>query len=161
MVSQNPYLFNATISENIVYGNQGISEIDIRRAARAAHAHEFIMSLPNGYDTLVGENASQISGGQAQRLALARALARPSKIMILDECTSALDPSSQAAVIDSICKARAGRTIMLVTHKLPIMQLCDRIIVIHEGRVAEHGSYSELLDRKGLFTSLANGGEWE
>ncbi|KAJ7594062.1 P-loop containing nucleoside triphosphate hydrolase protein [Mycena floridula] len=160
VVSQNPHLFNATISENIIYGDPTISEVDVRKAAKAAYAHEFIMSLPQGYDTMVGENASLISGGQAQRLAIARALARPSNIMILDECTSALDSSNQAAVLDSICNSKYDRTIIMVTHKLPVMQLCDRIIVVGEGKILEEGSYHQLMERKGVFAMLASGGEW-
>jgi ATP-binding cassette subfamily B (MDR/TAP) protein 1 len=160
VVNQIPHLFDASISENITYGNSAISARDVRRAAKAANAHEFIMSLPEGYDTHVGENASLISGGQAQRLQIARALARPSKILILDECTSALDPSNQAAVLDAICNSKAGRTTLMVTHKIPVMRVCDRIVVIHEGRVAEHGTYDELIERKGVFAQLASGGEW-
>lgn len=160
VVSQNPHLFDATISENITYGDKSISELDVRKAAKAANAHEFIMTLPQGYDTLVGENASLVSGGQAQRLQIARALARPSKIMILDECTSALDSTNQAAVLDAIHGAKDGRTVIMVTHKIAVMQQCDRILVVHDGQIAEHGSYQQLIDRKGLFASLASGGEW-
>lgn len=160
VVSQNPNLFDATIAENIRYGNAGVSEVDIRTAAKAAHVHEFIMSLPQGYDTLVGENASLISGGQAQRLQIARALARPSRILILDECTSALDPTNQAAVLATIRQAKVGRTTVMVTHKVPVMQMCDRILVVHEGVIAEHGTYDELMERKGVFATLARGGEW-
>ncbi|KAF9462182.1 P-loop containing nucleoside triphosphate hydrolase protein [Collybia nuda] len=160
VVSQNPNLFDATIAENIRYGNAAVSEVDIRKAAKAAHVHEFIMSLPQGYDTLVGENASLISGGQAQRLQIARALARPSKILILDECTSALDPANQAAVMETIREAKVGRTTVMVTHKLPVMQMCDRILVVHEGIIAEQGTYDQLMERKGVFAKLASGGEW-
>ena len=145
VVSQNPNLFDATISENISYGNTTLSASDIRRAAKAANVHDFIMSLPQGYDTMVGENASLISGGQAQRLQVARALARPSKILILDECTSALDPSNQAAVLETVRHAKVGRTTIMVTHKLPVMRMCDRILVIHDGEVAEHGTYESSL----------------
>jgi ATP-binding cassette subfamily B (MDR/TAP) protein 1 len=160
VVSQNPHLFDATISENISYGNKGMSVNDIRCAAKAARVHEFIESLPKGYDTMVGENASLISGGQAQRLQIARALARPSNILILDECTSALDPANQAAVMETIRSAKIGRTTLIVTHKLPVMQMCDRILVVHEGVVAEEGSYIELMRRNGIFAQLASGGEW-
>lgn len=160
VVSQNPNLFDATIAENIKYGNKAISEVDVRTAAKAANVHEFIMSLPQGYDTMVGENASLISGGQAQRLQIARALARPSKILILDECTSALDPSNQAAVLETIRHAKLGRTTVMVTHKLAVMRMCDRILVVHDGEIAEHGTYEQLMSRKGVFAALANGGEW-
>ncbi|KAJ7271891.1 P-loop containing nucleoside triphosphate hydrolase protein [Mycena haematopus] len=161
VVSQNPNLFDTTITENISYGNAELTFADVRRAAQAANVHDFIMSLPQGYDTMVGENAALISGGQAQRLSIARALARPSKILILDECTSALDPANQAVVLETVRHAKVGRTTVMVTHKLPVMQMCDRILVIHEGRVAEHGSYDQLMQRKGLFAQLASGGEWE
>ncbi|KAJ7774954.1 P-loop containing nucleoside triphosphate hydrolase protein [Mycena metata] len=161
VVSQHPNLFDATITENISYGNTQLTFADVRRAAQAASVHDFIMSLPHGYDTMVGENAALISGGQAQRLQIARALARPSKILILDECTSALDAANQAVVLETIRRAKVGRTTVMVTHKLPIMQMCDRILVVHEGRIAEHGSYDQLMHRKGIFAQLASGGEWE
>ena len=160
VVSQNPNLFDATISENISYGNTALSASDIRRAAKAANVHSFIMSLPQGYDTMVGDNASLISGGQAQRLQIARALARPSKILILDECTSALDPANQAAVLETVRHAKVGRTTVMVTHKLPVMRMCDRILVIHEGEVAEHGTYEALMEKRGVFATLASAGEW-
>jgi len=160
VVSQQPNLFDATIAENIRYGNAAVSEVDIRTAAKAANVHEFIMSLPQGYDTMVGENASLISGGQAQRLQIARALARPSQILILDECTSALDPANQAVVLETIRAAKQGRTTVMVTHKLQVMLMCDRILVVHEGEVAEQGTYEQLMERKGVFATLASGGEW-
>ncbi|KAJ7673984.1 P-loop containing nucleoside triphosphate hydrolase protein [Mycena polygramma] len=161
VVSQNPTLFDATIAENISYGSTELTFADVRRAAQAASVHDFIMTLPHGYDTTVGENAALISGGQAQRLQIARALARPSKILILDECTSALDSANQAVVLETIRHAKVGRTTIMVTHKLPVMQMCDRILVMHDGRVAEHGSFDQLMKRKGIFQQLASGGEWE
>ncbi|KAJ7632730.1 P-loop containing nucleoside triphosphate hydrolase protein [Roridomyces roridus] len=161
VVSQHPNLFDATITENISYGDTELSFDDVRRAAQAANVHDFIMSLPHGYDTMVGENAALISGGQAQRLQIARALARPSKILILDECTSALDSTNAAVVLDTIRRAKVGRTTVMVTHKLPVMQMCDRILVVHEGQIVEHGSFDHLMHRKGLFAQLASGGEWE
>lgn len=160
VVSQNPHLFDATIAENIAYGTTGLSDMDIQRAARAANVHDFIMSLPNKYDTMVGENASLISGGQAQRLQIARALARPSNILILDECTSALDATNQAAVMETIRQAKVGRTTLMVTHKLPVMRMCDRILVLDQGQVAEEGTYEMLMEENGVFAALASGGEW-
>ncbi|KAL5514601.1 hypothetical protein ACEPAG_1917 [Sanghuangporus baumii] len=160
VVSQNPHLFDASVAENIAYGNAGLSPADVVHAAQAAHVHEFIMSLPQGYETSLGENASLVSGGQAQRLAIARALARPARILILDECTSALDPVSQKAVMETISSAKEGRTTLVVTHKLPVMQLCDRIVVIDNGRVAEEGAFEELVRMNGAFAQLARGGEW-
>ncbi|KAI0772893.1 P-loop containing nucleoside triphosphate hydrolase protein [Trametes elegans] len=160
VVSQQPNLFDATIAENIAYGNKALTLEDIQRAARAANVHDFVESLPKGYDTAVGENAALISGGQAQRLQIARALARPARILILDECTSALDAANQAAVMATLRGARAGRTTLVVTHKLPLMRMCDRILVLHDGAVAEQGTYEQLMARRGVFAQLANGGEW-
>ncbi|KDQ51622.1 hypothetical protein JAAARDRAFT_40847 [Jaapia argillacea MUCL 33604] len=160
VVSQNPNLFDASISDNIAYGTSGLSKADIEFAAQAAHVHEFIHFLPKGYDTMLGENASLISGGQAQRIQIARALARPCKILILDECTSALDSHNQIAVLDTIRDAKVGRTTLMVTHKLPVMQMCDRILVVHDGAVVEDGSYYALMEKNGVFASLASAGEW-
>ena len=161
VVNQTPNLFDGTIRENIAYGLLGeLTEDDVIRAARAANVHDFVMSLPHGYDTPVGENAALISGGQAQRLQIARALARPSQILILDECTSALDGASQAAVLESIRSAKVGRTTVMVTHKVEVMRMCDRVVVIEDGQVAEEGRYDVLVERKGPFAKLASGGEW-
>lgn len=160
VVSQNPNLFDATISDNIRYGNDTLTHSDIQRAARAAQVHDFIMSLPNGYDTMIGDNASLISGGQAQRIQIARALSRPARVLILDECTSALDPANQAAVLETILATKVGRTTMMITHKVAVMQMCDRIIVINDGRVVEEGTYDNLMARRGFFANLASGGEW-
>jgi len=173
VVSQHPYLFDGTVFENLAYGSPELSERQLVDAAQAAQVHDFIVALPKGYRTNVGENASLISGGQAQRLAIARALARSSRpssyyssrggILILDECTSALDGANQAAVMDAIVRAQSekvGRTTIVITHKVPVMRMCDRIVVMQEGEVVEEGTYASLMQRKGLFTSLANGGEW-
>ncbi|KAF9483294.1 P-loop containing nucleoside triphosphate hydrolase protein [Pholiota conissans] len=180
VVSQSPHLFDASVAENIRYGDMPSSTSDasnnkmlwldaqdVRRAARQANVHEFIMGLPQGYDTPIGENAALLSGGQAQRLQIARALARPADILVLDECTSALDPENQAAVLETIAgitkDAKDGkrrRTTVMVTHKLQVMQMCDRIVVLDGGEVCETGTYVELMERKGVFATLASGGEW-
>ncbi|KAN0136949.1 P-loop containing nucleoside triphosphate hydrolase protein [Lactarius tabidus] len=160
VVSQNPHLFDASVSENIAYGTDGLPQTDIHLAAMSANVHEFVEGLPQGYDTLVGENAALISGGQAQRLQIARALVRPANVLILDECTSALDGANQSAVLNTVLGAKAGRTTIIITHKLPVMRMCDRIVVVHEGKVAEQGTYDQLISRRGVFAQLASGGEW-
>ena len=175
VVSQQPNLFDVSIADNIRYGASSpassynaISDEDIRKAAKSANVHSFIMSLPQGYDTRVGENASLISGGQAQRLQIARALARPwTKILILDECTSSLDAENQAVVLDTIRRLTLARneredrkTTLMITHKLQVMQMCDRILVVDQGEIVEEGTYEQLMERKGVFAGLAHGGEW-
>ncbi|KDQ06273.1 hypothetical protein BOTBODRAFT_168162 [Botryobasidium botryosum FD-172 SS1] len=162
VVSQQPALFDATVTENICYGSENaIPFSEVERAARDANLHDFIMGLPKAYDTMLGENAGLISGGQAQRLQIARALVNGhANVLIFDECTSALDSTNQAAVMATMKKAAIGRTAIVVTHKVSVMQMCDRIIVLHEGVVAEEGSYEALMQRKGTFHRLASGGEW-
>jgi ATP-binding cassette subfamily B (MDR/TAP) protein 1 len=160
VVSQNPTLFDATVAENIAYGNDGLSTQAVEAAARAANVHDFIMSLPKGYDTALGEKASLISGGQAQRLQIARALARPCKVLVLDECTSALDAANQAAIMETIQRAKVGRTTVVITHKVQMMRMCDRILVVREGEIVESGPYDELMAQNGVFATLARGGEW-
>lgn len=130
IVSQHPALFDMTIYENIGYGSTDVTESEIIRAAKAAHVHDFITGLPKGYQTMLGENASLISGGQAQRLQIARALVRPRELLILDECTSALDTANQAAVMETIMSVKRGKTTLIVTHKLAVMEMCDRLIVL-------------------------------
>lgn len=137
VVSQHPALFDMSVANNIAYGRPNVPQKDIERAAKAAHIHDFIIALPQGYDTLLGDNASLISGGQAQRLQIARALVQSREILVLDECTSALDPANQQAVLETILRVKAGRTTLIVTHKLAIMEKCDRLIVLADGLVAE------------------------
>ncbi|KAF9472081.1 P-loop containing nucleoside triphosphate hydrolase protein [Pholiota conissans] len=160
IVSQQPHLFDSSIAENIRYGHPAISDEDVRCAAKAANIHDFIVSLPQGYRTTLGENASLISGGQAQRLQIARALARPSSILILDECTSSLDSANRAAILQTIQGVKEGRTTIMITHDMEAMRVCDRILVLQDGGIVEEGSYRNLIKRKGVFATLARGGEW-
>lgn len=160
VVSQQPHFFDASIYDNIAYGASEFAASQVRRAAKAANAHKFIMELPKDYNTSLGENASLISGGQAQRIQIARALVRPCNILILDECTSALDAANQAAVMETIQRVKLGRTTVLVTHKLEMMRTCDRILVVQDGAIVEEGSYNSLMERRGHFFQLANAGEW-
>ncbi|KIR76978.1 ATP-binding cassette, subfamily B (MDR/TAP), member 1 [Cryptococcus gattii EJB2] len=161
VVSQSANLFDATIAENIAYGSPNLPRSEIYRAAEAANIHDFIQSLPQGYETKLGENASLISGGQAQRLQIARALCRTSRILILDECTSALDPDNARAVLDTIVKIKQHHTTIFITHSVEAMQRCDRIICLGEGRVEEEGSFEELVKKGGVFAQLMKTGEWE
>lgn len=161
VVSQIPALFDMSVSQNIAYGMDHCSQEEIEEAARQANAHDFVLGLPNGYETNLGENASLISGGQAQRLQIARAIVRRREVLILDECTSALDPENQAIVMDTIKTVKQGRTTVVVTHKLDLMKMCDRLLVIDAGQVVESGTFDELVARKGgHFATLAAAGEW-
>ncbi|KAL4066261.1 P-loop containing nucleoside triphosphate hydrolase protein [Scleroderma yunnanense] len=161
VVSQQPNLFDGSIRENIAYGAASeMSDTAVEHAARAANVHEFVLSLPQGYDTAVGENGSLLSGGQAQRIQIARALARPSTVLVLDECTSALDGTNQAAVLETLQRAKVGRTTVMITHQVSVMKMCDRIVVLRDGVVVEEGPWEDLVSRKGVFAELASGGEW-
>lgn len=159
IVSQKDNLFDGTVAENIAYGCDAPLE-NIMRAAREAHIHDFIVTrLPKGYSEGLGENAALLSGGQRQRLQLARALVRRSTILILDECTSQLDPESQRAVLDTIVAVKKDRTTLFITHSKEAMRRCDRIICLKDGSVAETGTYDVLMRRGGVFAGLINAGE--
>ena len=153
-MSQEPDLLNVSIAENIGYGKENATMEEIEAAAETANAHDFILALPDGYNTIVGEGSSQISGGQKQRIAIARALVRDPKILLLDEATSALDTRSEKFVQAALDKARDGRTTIIIAHKLSTIQTADVIVGINEGRVVEMGSHSELLEKQGLYYKL-------
>ena len=155
-VGQNPFVFSGTIAENIAYGNEGIGDDEIRRAARMACIHEEIMAMPGGYDAQVSERGQNLSGGQRQRLALARVFLKNPPILILDEGTSALDNISERNVQRAIHAARADRTVILVAHRLSTLLDTDRIFVFNEGRVVETGDYDDLVVRGGVFTELVH-----
>ncbi|KAJ1301182.1 hypothetical protein OPQ81_003593 [Rhizoctonia solani] len=160
VVSQHPALFDASITENIMFGSTRTTLEEVQNAAKAAQMHDWIMTQERGYDTPLGEGAALISGGQAQRLQIARALVRQSNVLILDEATSALDPTNQEAIMDTIVAIKQDRITLCVTHKLAVMRRCDRILVVQDGVIAETGSYQELMDRRGAFFNIASGGEW-
>jgi len=155
LVTQNVVLFNDTIAANIAYGHQHeVSEADIREAARAANALEFIEALPEGFSTQIGENGARLSGGQRQRISIARALLKDAPVLLLDEATSALDTESERAVQAALDNLRKGRTTIIIAHRLSTIINADRIIVLDQGRIAEVGSHAQLLDQGGIYSKL-------
>ncbi|KAJ1288946.1 hypothetical protein BS78_02G127800 [Paspalum vaginatum] len=156
LVNQDPVLFSASVGENIAYGlpDDVVSKDDIIKAAKAANAHEFIVSLPQGYDTLVGERGSLLSGGQRQRIAIARALLKNAPILILDEATSALDATSERLVQEALNHLMKGRTSLVIAHRLSTVQNAHRIAVCSEGKITELGTHGELVAKGGSYASL-------
>ncbi len=153
-VGQETFLFAGSVAHNIGLGRAGATQEQIEEAARAANAHDFIMSLPNGYGSNVGENGVNLSGGQRQRVAIARAILRDAPILLMDEATSALDAESEFLVQEALRHLTAGRTTIVIAHRLSTVLGADRIVAIKDGRVEEEGSAAELLKRDGLFRSL-------
>jgi ATP-binding cassette subfamily B protein len=156
-VSQQPYLFEGSIRDNIRYGRADATDLEVEEAAKLAHAHDFIIAQPEGYDTTVGENGVTLSGGQRQRLSIARALVRNAPILLLDEATSALDNESEAAVQKALDTAMRGRTVIVIAHRLSTVVNADKIVVMQDGRVVEEGPHEELARREqGLYARLNN-----
>jgi ATP-binding cassette subfamily B protein len=153
-VPQEPMLFHRTIAENISYSNPSATQQEIEAVAKLANAEEFIVDLPNGYDTLVGERGVKLSGGQRQRVAIARAMLKNAPILLLDEATSALDSESEGLIQDALFKLMENRTAVVIAHRLSTIQKMDRIIVMADGKVVEEGSHRELLAQNGTYAKL-------
>lgn len=154
IVMQNVILFADTIYENIKMGNNTATKEQVIEAAKKAVIHDFIMTLPDGYDTMLGENGVGLSGGQKQRLSIARALLKDNPIVLLDEATSNVDPMNEVCIQKAISNLSVGRTVLVIAHHLQTIRFADRILVFQEGRIAEAGKHSELIDRGGLYCEL-------
>ena len=154
LVPQETILFGGTILDNIRYGKMEAEEPAVWEASQAAHAHDFITKLPNGYQTLVGEKGVNLSGGQRQRIAIARAILKNPRILLLDEATSSLDTDSERLVQEALQRLMKGRTTFVVAHRLSTIQRADRILVLDKGKLVEEGTHAQLLERKGLYHYL-------
>jgi subfamily B ATP-binding cassette protein MsbA len=154
LVPQETILFGGTILDNIRYGDEKASQEEVVAASRAAHAHDFIMSFPDQYQTIVGEKGINVSGGQRQRIAIARAIVKNPRILLLDEATSALDSESERLVQEALEQLMKGRTTFVIAHRLTTIQRADRILVLNKGRLVETGTHAELMEHKGLYQYL-------
>jgi subfamily B ATP-binding cassette protein MsbA len=154
IVTQETVLFNDTLRNNIAYGRPSVSQKLVESAARAALAHDFIMELPAGYETVIGERGVRLSGGERQRIAIARALLKNAPILILDEATSALDSESEALVQSALQNLMAERTVVVIAHRLSTVRRADRIVVLENGAIADIGPHEELMKKLGTYRRL-------
>jgi ATP-binding cassette subfamily B protein len=154
VVPQDTVLFNDTIRYNIAYGRDGATEDEIVAAAKAAQIHDFIMALPEGYDTAVGERGLKLSGGEKQRVGIARTLLKNPPILLLDEATSALDTETEQGIQDALSRAGQGRTVITIAHRLSTIADADQIVVLEKGQIVEHGTHADLLTRQGRYADL-------
>ena len=154
IVLQEPFLFNGTIAENIAYGKPGASFEEILEAAKAANAHNFVLSKPDGYDTMVGERGSKLSGGERQRISIARAILHNPRILILDEATSSVDVETEKQIQEAIGRLIQGRTTFAIAHRLSTLRNASRLVVLEKGEIAEIGTHAELMEKQGVFYKL-------
>ena len=151
MVFQNVYLFHDTIKNNIKFGKSNASDEEIIAAAKKARCHDFIMTLPDGYNTIIGEGGSSLSGGEKQRISIARAILKDAPIIILDEATASIDPENEHLIQEAISELTDGKTIITIAHRLATIQNADKILVIDEGKVVQQGTHQELIEQEGIY----------
>jgi ATP-binding cassette subfamily B protein len=151
MVFQNVYLFHDTVKSNISFGKPGATEEEIVAAAKAARCHHFIMELPEGYDTVIGEGGSSLSGGEKQRISIARAILKDAPVVILDEATASIDPENEHAIQEAISALTKGKTIIIIAHRLATIERADQILVVNHGKIAQRGSHEELMGQDGIY----------
>jgi ATP-binding cassette subfamily B protein len=154
MVTQETHLFHDTIRTNLLYAKLDATQSEIEMAARAANIHDFVMGLPDGYDTIVGERGYRLSGGEKQRIALARVILKDPRILVLDEATSHLDSESEALIQEALKRVMAGRTSIVIAHRLSTILAADQILVMDRGRIVERGTHASLLEQDGLYAHL-------
>jgi ATP-binding cassette, subfamily B, bacterial MsbA len=153
-VTQETILFNDTVRNNIAYGQPDVAFARVEAAAKAALAHDFILKMPDGYDTVIGEKGFRLSGGERQRLAIARAILKNAPVLILDEATSALDAESESLVQEALGNLMAGRTVIVIAHRLSTVRRANRIAVLEQGRITAIGSHEELLQASPIYQKL-------
>ena len=154
MVTQETYLFHDTIHMNLLYAREDATQAEVEAAARAANIHDFVMELPDGYETIVGERGYRLSGGEKQRLALARVILKDPRILVLDEATSSLDSESEALIQEALKRVMAGRTSIVIAHRLSTILAADLILVMDRGQIVERGTHAELLGKGGMYARL-------
>ena len=154
VITQDPFLFSATVRENIAFGVLDATDARVEEAARAAQAHEFVLELPQGYDTVIGERGITLSGGQRQRLAIARALVIDPRILILDDATASVDATTEARIREGLAEAMRGRTTIIIAHRLSTIALADEVVVLDHGRIAARGTHAELLATNAVYQEI-------
>jgi ABC-type multidrug transport system fused ATPase/permease subunit len=154
LVLQDVFLFNDTVKANVKIGNPEATDAQVEEAARVAYAHEFVVELPAGYDTVIGERGVRLSGGQKQRISIARALLRDAPILILDEATSSVDPEAEHLIQKALARLVADRTVLVIAHRLSTIRQAGEIVVLDKGRVVQRGRHEDLVDAPGLYANL-------